>query len=167
MSKSILTIANPFNDAHIELFEKFEQDNDLQLQIATTLQSIRSKTTEQEYKSLLKNSNEINIVLFETVNGEIVDSCSIQGAKDIKTCNITFAPLMNKIKRPILTSATDYALAVLDMEEVFILIDPNDKNMISNLNNYNYENLGEENGCVMYLKEKEEQKSPTQISQLY
>ena len=165
MSTNILTIANPFNSEHIELFYKFEQDNSLPIQVASTLQSIKDSTTEQEYKSNLKNSNEITLVLFEKSGEQIVDSCNIQGAKDIKTCSISFAPLKNKIKRPILLAATDYAMTVLGMEEVFITIDPTDKNIINNLDKYNFENLGEENGCVMYLKEKEEQNVPTQIAQ--
>ena len=165
MSTNILTIANPFNSEHIELFSKFEQENCLPIQVASTLQSIRNSTTELEYKSVLKNSNEINLVLFEMSNGQIVDSCSLQGAKDIKTCSISFAPLKNSSKRTILTTATDYALTVLGMEEVFIAIDPTDKNIINNLEKYDFENLGEENGYIMYLKEKAEQKVQSQIAQ--
>ena len=167
MSTNILTIANPFNDWHIELFKNFEKENGLQLKIASNLLSIKNSSTEEEYKIAIKNANEINIILFELDNGKIVDSCNIQGSKDIKTCNISFVPLKTKIKRPILTTATDYALSALGMEEVFISVNPTDTNMLNSLNNYGFENLGEENGYIMYLKEKEEQKNSTQTVQLY
>ena len=42
------------------------------------------------------------------------------------------------------------------MEEVFIETEKNDNNMIGILEQEGLENLGEENGKILYLKEKEE-----------
>ena len=44
------------------------------------------------------------------------------------------------------------------MQEVFIKVDSNDKNLIKNLDDLGYESLGEDNGSIIYLKEEELEK---------
>ena len=45
------------------------------------------------------------------------------------------------------------------MEDIFITISTQDKNLKLNLEHSGFENLGEENGKITYLKEKENIKS--------
>ena len=70
--------------------------------------------------------------------------------------NIYFAPLSQKKKRPIINLAADYALNILGMEEVFVSIKSTERPLIDSLEQ-SFENLGEEDGYVTYLKEKESQ----------
>ena len=85
--------------------------------------------------------------------------CFISGEKDISTCIIVFSALKVKHKvRKLISLATDFAFHTLGMKEVFIRVDINDKNMVENLKDENFENLGIENGNFLYLKEYEESK---------
>ena len=45
------------------------------------------------------------------------------------------------------------------MEEVFIDVEVNDYNMINYLELKGFENLGEENGIILFLKEREEKEN--------
>lgn len=167
MSINKLIVANPYSDKHIELLDKFEKENGIEYQAHQTLITIRTKMTETEYEEYSKKSNDVDVTILMEENGKVTDSCIIQGARDIKTCNIFFAPLNQKKSRPIISMATDYALSVLGMEEIFVSIISTDKNMINNLETREFESLGEENGYITYLKEKEDQKVNSNLVQLH
>ncbi len=76
----------------------------------------------------------------------------------MKSCRIFFAPIKNTGKnRKIISLATEYAFGVLGMEDIFVTIPANDKDkiLIENLEGKGFENLGEDEGSITYLKEKE------------
>ena len=127
--------------------------------------STRGQQTEDEYKEHLAKDNEISLTLF-TGQKSITDACIIYASKDIKTCNIYFAPLSQKKKRPIIDLAAEYALNVLGMEEVFVSIKATEKTLIDSLEQ-SFENLGEEDGYVTYLKEKESQAVSSNFTHLH
>lgn len=164
MSTNRFIIANPYSDEHIELLNNFEQELGQESHMTQKLLGIRQSQTEQEYKT--SRTNEIDTTLLLIEDGKIIDGCNIQGARDIKTCTIFFAPI-NQKNRPLITQATDYALDGLDMEEIFVSIKVTDKNMIGNLESRDYENLGEEDGYITYLKEKEDQDTKTSYAQMH
>lgn len=159
MSTEKLFVIDPYNDEHLELFDAFEQENNISTKTSAYLKEFRKKITKEEYLYQQKTSNEINQNLFFQYK-ELKDSCTIQGERDIKLCNLSFAKLKRKVKnRPLLSLAIDYAFTVLAMEDIFITISSQDKNLKLNLENSGFENLGEENGKITYLKEKENIKS--------
>ena len=119
MSKNRFIIANPYSDEHIELLNNFEQELGQESHMTQKLLGIRQSQTEQEYKASRANEFDTTLLLIE--EGKIIDGCNIQGARDIKTCTIFFAPI-NQRNRPLITQATDYALDGLGMEEVFVSI---------------------------------------------
>ena len=164
MSTNRFIIANPYSDEHIELLNSFEHELGQESHMTQKLLGIRQSQTEHEYQESKNNEFDTTLLLIE--NGKIVDGCNIQGARDIKTCTIFFAPI-NQKNRPLITQATDYALDGLGMEEVFVSIKVTDKNMIGNLESRDFENLGEEDGYVTYLKEKEDQDTKTSYTQIH
>ena len=89
---------------------------------------------------------------------KLEDTYTINGAefkRDIRKCTISFSPLRKNLKKRFLLSAvTDYALNTLNMEEVFISLEKEDLKTLKQLEQNNYENIGEVNGCLIYLKEK-------------
>lgn len=154
-----LYIANPYDDSNIELYEEFENKNEITTKTSTNLKEIRVAYSKEMYESLEKNRNEINQYLYIMNDSSIIDSCFIKGEKDRKVCELFFAPLKIEPKnRTLLTSVSNYVFNVLGMEEIFISIDNKEKNLKTNLESKGFENLGEVNGKMTYLKEKEETK---------
>ena len=145
--KQILYILDPYDDEQVKLFS-FEDT------VLTYINKIRDNMNSSEYKENKKNTNEIEEFLFTMENNKVKDYCHLIGEKDIKVCHITF-PLMNLRKRPLLTLASAYAEGVVESEEVFVKIDPKDKDTIKVLEDSGFESLGEEGNILIYLKDKE------------
>lgn len=146
---------NPYDKSHLKLLEEFEKENNIFTRTNEFLSKFTLTMTEEEYLSTKNLNNEIEESLFIKENNKVKDTCHIKGEKDIKACNITFAPIKSKFQnRKLLSLATDYAINNLGMIDVFIRINIEDKNMIANLEAKGFESLGEENGEIIYLKEK-------------
>lgn len=165
MNTNKLTVVSPYNNQHMELLDNFERDNNLSADATTALLTTRGQKTEEEYKEHLAKDNEISLTLF-TGQKSITDACIIHVSKDIKTCNIYFAPLSQKKKRPIIDLAADYALNILGMEEVFVSIKSTERTLVDSLEQ-SFENLGEEDGYITYLKEKESQAVSSNFTYLH
>lgn len=156
MNPEKLFLVNPFNDKHLSMIDDFEKENEINTKTSEFLDRLTSTMTAEEYEEFKRAANELEESLFIEENNKVKDSCHIQGEKDIKSCKISFAPIKTKLKnRRLLTLATEYALESLGMMEVFINTTYDDKNMIANLEARGFESLGEENGQLIYLKEKE------------
>lgn len=157
MSVSSLYTVNPYNDIHIQMLKEYEKRNDISINLSEQLKKMASSIPEEEYLNRKRNRNEIEERLFLEKDSIIIDSCHIQGEKDMKTGRITLSPPKGITKRRrIVPLATNYALDTLNLEEVFIMIDPTDKETISYLKQNGYECLEEEQGNILFLKEKEE-----------
>jgi len=157
MCQEKLFLVNPFDKSQMTRLSEFEEENEINSTTTEFLKSITSSTTEKEYLEQKRISNCIEESLFIEENKRVTDSCHIHAEKDIKSCNITFAPIKTKLRnRRLLTLATDFAIHSLGMFIVFITIETDDKNMVENLEARGFENLGEESGKIIYLKEKEE-----------
>ena len=139
MSERLIQI-DPNNLSHIELIDEYEKE----CGYSTPIGTITDKN---------RNNNDICIELVLEDKKKVKDICHIQGFKDIKQCTLTFAS-KNIKKRKMISLATNYALEVLGMEEVFINANKNDKNMLEYLLKNDYECLGDESGGIMFLKEK-------------
>lgn len=155
MSVERLFLLDPYNDKHLEMIKSFEKDNNIDTKISETISKLRSSINKEDYQKNTKEQNEISQYLFIEKNMKITDLCNIQGEKDIKTCRITLADIKSK-KRKIVSLASNYAIERLGMEEVFINIPTDNKSMLTYLDTLDFENLGEENGHIMFLKERYE-----------
>ena len=156
MSIERLFLTDPYNEHHINMIKEFEQENTDSTKISDELKKISTTISKEDYEETKKKQNEIEIGIFVEKNSKITEYGQIQGEKDIKTCRITFIPIKNKEKKrklPLL--ATEYALKSLGIEEVFIDVSKEDVSMIKSLEMNNFENLGDNNGKLLFLKEQE------------
>ncbi len=142
MSTTKLFPIDPNNLKHIDLLDKFEKENKISTPIGV-------------YTKKDNTSNDISIELVLEEQKKVSDICHLQGVKDMKSCTISFLK-KDKKKRKIVPLATSYAIDMLGMEEVFIKINPDDKNMLEYMDENNFECLGNEKGSIIYLKERED-----------
>ena len=157
MSIDSLLQADPFNSGQINKIIEFENNNELDHRVSNSFIQIQNNYSKHEYSEFNKNKNEIEVYLLLEDNNTIKDMCHIKGEKDRKACNISIVPLKdNPRNRKILSLATSFSLNEMKMEEVFIKVKPDNRNVINYLTNQEYENLGEEQGYILFLKEKEE-----------
>jgi len=158
LSTERLFLVDPYDEDHKKLIDNFEKDNNIQTNVSTYIKKIESSTRE-EYKKIKKISNEINEALFIESSNKIKDLCFISGEKDISTCTISFALLKTKLRtRKLLDQAVDFAKNTLNMKEIFIKANKNDKSILESLEKENFENLGIQDGYILYLTEAEEKK---------
>lgn len=154
-NEKLLLLVDPYDKDYIEMIEKFEEENGI---VTGTSISHVSNVSKEESEKNKKQSNEIKESLFLEFNSKVIDLCYIEGEKDIKACTISFAPLKKKLKkRNLIGIATDYAINHLKMEEIFVKVSPEDKTMIGILKQNGFENLGENEGEIVFLKEREEE----------
>ena len=157
MSTERLYLVDPYNERHIEMIRQFEIDHKLSLQYSESLGKIASSVSQEKYLQAKRDKNEIEEDLFIEKDSQIVDYCHIHGEKDVKSVKIIPASLKElERKRRIVTLATNYAMNILGMEEVFVEINPKNRGLMNYLENKGYENLGEEEDKIIYLKEREE-----------
>ena len=141
MKNTKLFPIDPSNLKHIKLLDEFEKDSNACTPIGI-------------YQDEKESNNDISMELVLQEKEKVEDICHIQGYKDIKSCTISFVPKKKK-KRKIVSMATSYAIDTLGMEEVFIKINPEDKDMLEYLDSNEFECLGDEKGSIIYLKEKQ------------
>ena len=147
---------NPYDDNDIKLIEEYENNNHLNNKLSNNIKKIRNTISKEKYLEKRKNSNEIEENLYIEKNSKIIGYCHLHGEKDIKSCKISFIFDGNNIKRrKAISMITEYIIGHYGMQEVFTSISSSDKETINALNIYGYENLGEENGEVLFLKEQE------------
>lgn len=151
-------LVDPFNEKHLEMIKCFEEEHEKVGVISTKLGDLCTTHTKTTYLEEKKEKNEIEEYLFIEQNTKVIDICHVQGEKDIKTGKITTPIFLPKQRRKIILFATDYLLQTLGLEEVFIEVNPNDKKIIDFLSKEGYENLGEEQRKIIFLKEKVEEK---------
>lgn len=157
LSVSSLYVVNPYNDTHIQMLNEYEKRNEMSTNLSEQLKQMVFSIPEEEYLKNKKNRNEIEERLFLEKDSTMIDSCLIQGEKDMKTGRISLSPKKGITKRrKIVSLAINYALNTLNLEEVFIMIDPTDKETITYLKQNGYECLGEEQGNILFLTEQEE-----------
>ena len=153
-----LFLLDPYNDKHLEKMIVFEQENNMTDKPSDYIKKLRETTSKQEFYS--PDKNEIEEIIFTEKNNKITDCCYIHGEKDTKKCKITPLDINNKNKRRHLPElAATYSLDTLGMEEVFIKVNEDDNNMITYLELKGFENLGEESGSIILLKESEEKEN--------
>lgn len=102
------------------------------------------------------NSNEFDKYIYTEKDNQIGSIFLIQCLRDIKTCNVIWLNA-DLSKKSLIKDATNYALEILGMEEAFINVANNNPNLIKYLEKNGFESLGEEDGNIIFLKEKTEE----------
>ena len=153
MSLDIFYKLNPYNDDQLEKLSLFEKENNIS-GIVESINKIRS-ISKEEYLQNKKESNDIEEIYYVERDNKITDCCFIQGEKDRKVCKISWYDI-KKPRHNLPFVAADYAFYSLGMEEVFIELDPSDKHTKMHLEIKGFECLGEEDGKLIYLKDREE-----------
>ena len=102
------------------------------------------------------NSNEFDKYIYTEKDNQIDSIFLIQCLRDIKTCNVIWLNA-DLSKKSLIKDATNYALEILGMEEAFINVANNNPNLIKYLEKNDFESLGEEDGNIIFLKEKTEE----------
>ncbi len=153
-----LFLLDPYNDKHLEKIISFENENNMEDKPSEYIKKVRENFSKEEFYD--PNKNEIEEIIFTEKMDKITDCCYIQGEKDTKKCKITPLNINNKNKRRHLPElAATYSLDTLGMEEVFVNVEETDNNMITYLELKGFENLGEIEGNILLLKEKEEKEN--------
>jgi len=151
-----LFIADPYNEDHINLFKEFETRNNYNDKTSTILENIKNNYTKEQYEEDMKNKNIINEYLFLEDKGYMKDYCFINAERDRKSATLELPIFEDSPKnRMIISQATDYSFNVLGMQTIVVMTDINNKRLIDNLEKKSFENLGEENGKIIFVKEKE------------
>lgn len=158
MNTKNLFIADPFNDEHIKLFEEFESVNNTKKPVITYLTGIRKAYDNKESFNKIENiNNELNIITFTMDDNKMKDYCYIKGEKDRKVCELFFAQLnSNPNSRPIMKKVSDYVLNKMGMELVNVSLTADERKLYSQLTSNGYEDIGEVNGKITLIKEKED-----------
>lgn len=155
MSTERLFLVNPYDETHLEKIKEFEKREEISIKLSEQLEKLRNSVSKEEYEQTKKEKNEIEENLFLEKDFKIIEMCHIRGEKDIKLAKLNIIPTKTKEKsKKMLSLSTDFIFENWNIEEAFIEIDSSDKGIISYLESQNYENLGEEKGKRIYLKEK-------------
>ncbi len=153
-----LFLLNPYNDSHLKKLIIFEEENKIVDKPSLYFKKIRETINEQDYFD--PNKNDFEEIIFTEKSERITDCCYIKGERDLKQCSIEPFNIINKNKRRnLIEDATNYATNTLGMERVYIKADFSDNYLINYLELKGYENLGEVDGSIVLLKEKEEKEN--------
>ena len=160
MATERVFLMNPYDENHMRMLKGFEQKNNLGNKLSEQLKTIRLSVSQEEYIAQNREMNEIEDNLFIEKDDQIVDMCHLHIEKDIKIGHINLAPIQKKENvKKMISLACDYAFNTCNVKDVFIEVEKEDKALIHYLDSHNYENLGGEKGHIIFLKEKEENRT--------
>lgn len=154
-----INLMNPYDEKQRSRIIQYEQETSIGPLISSRIDQIASSYTEEELQNYKKKSNNIEEYIVLEESNKIKGICQIQGEKDRRTCQISIIGNKEQSKeKKILVLATEYAINNMGMLEVFLMVDRKDKDIEKYLIIKGFENLGEENGKTLFLKEKNEDK---------
>lgn len=159
MSLRTLILADPYNEAHLSVLEKFEKDNDLTPVVSKTLKNIATAMPKEAYQELKRNSNETDEYLFLSSQGEVISCAKLHNYKDVKTSFISF--ILGANPSSLIPLITEYAFASLPAYEVFATSTSSDSKTICALLDYGYESLGSDGEKETFVKERQIKKEVT------
>ena len=149
-----LVLIDPYQNSHIRMIEQLENENNEKKEISAYLKHISSSFTNEEYQNHKKHDNSIEEYLVIKESEQIKDICQITGEKDRKICQLVFPfSTKNPKRKNLILQATDFAMNQLGIMEVLISINPDSKELASFLEKKEYENLGFQDGKIVFLKE--------------
>ena len=139
------------NKEHIKLIKAYEKKNNL-----------------NNILSYLKNNDLNHIIIKEIIcsigKEGIKDICFIRAEKDKKTFFIDFIEKNKDIRnKPLIRYAEEYAFKNLGMEEIFIQVKKDNKRLINNIEDENFDKLWEEHDIITFIKNKELEKEQGRV----
>ena len=159
LSTERLFLLDPYNEEHMNMLKEFEERNGITIKMSEQLEKLRSSMPKETYLNEKKEKNEIEENLFLEKEEKIIDMCHLHVEKDIKLGRLNMAPIKIKERtRKLIPYVNNYAFHTLKVAEVFVEVPSSDKALMSYLDSEDYENLGEQDGSIIYLKEREEMK---------
>ena len=120
-----LFILDPQNEDHLRLLNEFQTENNIDL----------SNCLKQ-----YEDSNTVKKKIFIEQSSKMRDFCQTH--------------IETKRKRKLIKQATDYALNILGMEEVFVNISTTDEKLMTSMELEGYEPITDETGNLFFLKDK-------------
>ena len=155
-----LFLLDPYDDEHLKMLKEFEKRNGIPEKMSEDLEKLRLSVSKETYLNQKKEKSENEIIeenLFLEKESKIVDICHLHVEKDIRLARLNMAPI-KATERSLISYVSNYAFNTLNVKTIVIETSPQDKSLISYLDSAGYENLGEQDGEILYLKEKEEMK---------
>ena len=164
LSTERLFLFDPYNEEHLNMLKDFEIRNDIIPKMSEQIEKLHSSVSKETYLLEKKEKNEIEENLFLEKEAKIIDMCHLHVEKDIRLGHINMAPVKTKERvRKLIPYVNNYAFNTLNVEEIFIETSQEDKSLQSYLDSEGYESLGEQEGKIIYLKEKEELRDVSSI----
>ncbi len=153
--KEQVVVANPYNEEHIYLLEKYEAKNNLTHTTTQYLKNTKKLMSEIDYRQLEQETPEIVKTLFLQENGNIITVLHLIGEKDRKICRMTIDNTSNfKHQEKLLEEAENYAFTTLGMEEIIILQEKSRSIPSNYFKNRSFEDLGMESNMQVYMKSR-------------
>lgn len=160
--KEQVVIANPYNDEHIHMFQRYESQNNISSSTSQYLIRIRNMMKEEEFRRLEQENTEITRTIFLQKKGEIITAAHLIGEKDRKICRMIIDnTTSHQQQEKLLTEAERYAFTSLGMEEVILLQEQGDQIPSTYFASHEFEDLGVESGMQVYMKSKGPEKQET------
>ena len=153
--KEQVVVANPYNEEHIHMFQRYEEQNNISSSTSQYLIRTKNMMGEADFKRLEKESPEITRILFLQNKGEIIAVAHLIGEKDRKVCRMAIDnTTLPKYQERLLEEAENYAYTTLGMEEIAFFQESGNRIPISYFKNHNFDDLGMENGKRVFMKSK-------------
>lgn len=148
-----ITVLNPYNNEHVKLLTNYEQENLVDTKAIELINTCREQMTEEEYEKAQYINNDFQYILMIEEDNQIKDYCHISGEKDRKTCYLLLGAKQKQTKkRDIIEYASNYAFDILGMNDIFLTENNENNHLITS----GFYCLGETNGNIIYLKQRED-----------
>ncbi len=139
-------VLNPYNETHRSIVNSYED-----IGVFQEIMNISNYYSQEKYQQEKIISNKILECLLELDGKNIKNYCLYSGMKDNRLIQMKIANLTDE---KFLKKAMDYAFLTLNAYTLAIFTEQGH----SSLEKYGFENLGQENGIITYIKEKENYK---------
>lgn len=154
LSTERVFLVHPYDDGHMQMIKDFENSHSCFGKWTNQLEILRSSLSKEEYDKEKLQKNEIDEILCCERGSKILGICHVHGEKDIRLAKIHIVSASGKSQKMI-PEILDFVFRQWQIEEIFMMVHPEDRDTIHYLMSQNYEDLGEESGERLYLVERE------------
>lgn len=160
--KEQVVVANPYNEEHIHMFQRYEEQNNISSKTSQYLMRTRTSMKEEEFRRLEQENTEITRIIFLQKKGEIITVAHLVGEKDRKICRMIIDnTASHQQQEKLLAEAERYAFTSLGMEEIILLQEQGNQIPSTYFASHEFEDLGVESGMQVYMKSKVPEKQAT------
>lgn len=157
-----VVVANPYNEEHIHMFQRYEEQNNICAKTSQHLMKTKTLMKEEEFRRLEQENTEITRILFLQKKGKIITAAHLVGEKDRKICRMIIDNIAShQQQEKLLAEAEKYAFTCLGMEEIILLQEQGNQIPSTYFASHEFEDLGVESGMQVYMKSRAPEKQPT------